>query len=262
MTIQLLQETIDTRKALLTHPIYRELTTPDKVRILMKHHVFAVWDFMCLLKKLQQLVTCVEVPWLPPANPSYARFINEIVIGEESDEDGKGGFGSHFELYIDAMNQSGADTAPIDDFLSRLSHAEDPLEALQKVAIPDSVKAFVSFNLQLVLSGKPHAIAAAFFYGREDLIPDMFSILLDELQASGTDHDRLHFYLQRHIELDGDQHGPLAENLLTSLCENDPDKQKEANQIAQEALEARIKLWDGVLEEIRANEKQAPLIQE
>jgi hypothetical protein len=219
----------------------------------MKHHVFAVWDFMSLLKKLQQSLTCVTVPWVPKPNADYARFINEIVIGEETDEDGRGGYASHFQLYLDAMKEVNADTGPIDRYLERLKSGMNPLVALEDEEIPETVAQFVNFSLELALHGEPHEVASAFFFGREDLIPDMFSVLVNELEENNMSVVRLKYYLHRHIELDGDEHGPLAERLLLSLCEDDSSKLERAEQIALRALEARIRLWDGVLAEIERN---------
>lgn len=238
------------REQLLKHPVYAQMNTPERVRVFMKHHVFAVWDFMSLLKKLQQSLTCVEVPWLPRKNPDYARFINEIVVGEETDENGEGGYISHFELYLRAMEEVGADTTPIHQYLELVRAGHDPIQALQQEYIPHTVAHFVKHSLELAMNGQPHEVAAAFFFGREDLIPDMFTTLINELEQNGTATDRLQYYLNRHIELDGDEHGPLAEKLLRSLCEDDPTKIEQADRVAQSALHARIRLWDGVLKEI------------
>lgn len=239
------------REELLKHPVYQHMDTPERVRIFMKHHVFAVWDFMSLLKKLQQSLTCVEIPWVPRKNADYARFINEIVIGEETDENGEGGYASHFELYLQAMEEVGADTEPIEKYLDLVQAGHDPIEALAQDYIPTSAAEFVKHSLDLAMNGQPHEVTSAFFFGREDLIPDMFTVLVNELEQNGTSADRLKYYLNRHIELDGDEHGPLAEKLLLSLCENDPGKMEQAEKVAQAALHTRIRLWDGVLEEIR-----------
>lgn len=241
----------DVRSELLQHPIYSQMNSAERVRVLMKHHAFAVWDFMTLLKKLQQVVTCVDVPWIPAANANYARFINEIVLGEESDEDGEGGYISHFELYIKAMRETGADSGPVERFVNRVREKVDPIVALQNIEIPATASKFVTHTLRIAMYGKPHEVAASFFYGREELIPDLFQLLLDEVESSGMKADGLKYYLKRHIELDGDEHGPLAEKLLNSLCGGDPEKIAEANAVAESSLRARIRLWDGVLEEIR-----------
>ncbi|WP_241254506.1 DUF3050 domain-containing protein [Brevibacillus sp. SYP-B805] len=235
------------REELLQHPVYRTVNTPERVRIFMQHHVFAVWDFMSLLKRLQRDLTCTDVPWVPGRHAQYARFINEIVLGEETDEDGRGGYASHFELYLEAMKECGADTVPIERFLADLQAGRDPLTALRAAEVPESVIRFVRQTLELAQNGGTHEVCAAFFFGREDIIPDMFQVLVDELNRSGQSTDRLVYYLQRHIELDGDEHGPLAERLLTALCEDSPEKQAEAARTAEQSLRARIELWNGVL---------------
>ncbi len=241
----------DVREQLLLHPIYKHLDTADRVRVLMKHHSFAVWDFMSLLKKLQQQVTSVTVPWIPRQHADYARFINEIVLGEETDEDVNGGYISHFELYLRAMDEVGADTQLIRQFVQKLVAGTNPSAALQAdERIPASVRQFVENTLQVALHGAPHEVASAFFFGREDLIPDMFQLLVDEVEASGLPTDGLKYYLRRHIELDGDEHGPLAERLLVSLCDNDEQKMMQAQEVARQSLQARIALWDGVMAEI------------
>jgi hypothetical protein len=243
----------EVREQLLQHPIYSQLNTPERVRILMKHHAFAVLDFMSLLKKLQQQVTCVSVPWVPRKHADYARFVNEIVLGEETDEDVEGGYISHFELYLRAMEEVGADTSPIQHFVQKLSIGIDPRTALQSDdRIPESVRQFVAGTMELAMHGAPHEVAAAFFFGREDLIPDMFQLLVDEVAANGLQAPGLQYYLKRHIELDGDEHGPLAERLLVSLCHGDEEKFAAAQTVARRSLQARITLWDGVLAEINA----------
>ncbi|WP_227874275.1 DUF3050 domain-containing protein [Tumebacillus algifaecis] len=236
----------EVRDSLLQHPVYQKLTSAERVRQFMEHHVFAVWDFMSLLKRLQRDLTVTTVPWMPGREAQYARFINEIVLGEETDEDGRGGYISHFDLYIEAMEEAGADTAPIRQFLARLAAGSTPAEALNAADIPQSVRQFVETTLDIALHGQSHQVAAAFFYGREDIIPDMFTHLVRELEASGKSAERLLYYLKRHIELDGDEHGPLAERLLSYLCAGDPQKEQEALATAKQCLQSRVQLWDGV----------------
>jgi hypothetical protein len=238
------------RDELLQHRIYGELNTPERVKVFMKHHVFAVWDFMSLLKRLQQSLTGITVPWMPNPHADYARFINEIVLGEETDEDGQGGYISHFELYLKAMNEVDANVEPIARYLQRLKEGVDPFEALSDQEIPNSIAHFVTHSLHTAQDGEPHEVAASFFFGREDIIPDMFGTLVQEIEKNGFSATQLKYYLHRHIELDGDEHGPLAEKLLVSLCDNNSSKIEEAEKMAQGSLQARIKLWDGVLEEI------------
>lgn len=238
------------RQQLLSHPIYQAMTSPERVRVFMKHHVFAVWDFMSLAKRLQISLTSTQIPWMPNKNAKYARFINEIILGEETDEDGKGSYASHFQLYIQAMEEVGADTHLIDKYLNQIESGVDVIQALEKIEIPSSISQFVQKNLELALHGKIHEVTSAFFFGREDLIPDMFTVLLQELNHNQQSTENLEYYLQRHIELDGDQHGPLAEKLLASLCGTNDTYWQESKEIAITALRSRIELWDGVLAEI------------
>jgi hypothetical protein len=252
MTNKSLEKLESIRTELLSHPIYKEITTPERVKIFMKHHVFAVWDFMSLLKRLQRSVTCVEVPWFPYEKPLFSRLINEIVVAEESDIDGRGGFSSHFSLYLEAMDECGADRGPFNSFLKSLKNGLDYQTALaENTAIRSSIRDFVSFNLDLAMNGEIYEVAAAFFYGREGLIPEMFKPLVDSLMETGASSERLVFYLNRHIEVDEAHHGPLAEKLLLELCQNDLTKLSRANMIGEKCLEIRMKLWDGVLEEIK-----------
>jgi hypothetical protein len=239
------------RDQLLEHDIYRILSTPERIRVFMEHHVFAVWDFMSLLKRLQQSLTCVSVPWTPERNATYARFINEIVLGEETDTDGQGGYISHFELYLTAMKEVGANSTPMMNYLHRIKGNVNPYDALQSEDIPSSVANFVRQTLNIAYEGESHEVAASFFFGREDIIPNMFTNLVTELRNNNVAAETLVYYLQRHIELDGDEHGPLSESLLNSLCENEPSKIEAAERIAHHSLQSRIQLWDGVLAEIK-----------
>lgn len=235
------------RQKLFQHPLYDSVQTADSLRLFMREHVFAVWDFMSLLKRLQQLVTCCTVPWLPPADATVSRFINEIVLGEECDEDGRGGYASHFELYLQAMDEVGADARPIRRFIAALRDGIPTEQALAEMSVLPSTREFVRSTLQLVSRGQPHEVAAAFFYGREDVIPDMFARLVKSLPQQGVPVDRLVHYLNRHIELDANDHGPLARRLVDNLCQNDPDRKQSAQRTAVQSIRARIQLWDGVL---------------
>ena len=58
--------------------------------------------------------------------------------------------------------------------------------------------------------------------------------------------DNFVYYLNRHIELDGDEHGPLAAKLLSELCGEDEANWKAAEAAARKSLAARAQLWDDV----------------
>lgn len=246
------------REALLNHRIYGEMDRFDVLRLFMEHHVFAVWDFMSLLKVLQRRLCCVEVPWVVPADPQACRFINEIVLAEESDDDGRGGFASHFELYHRSMKQCGANTAGIDGFLSDLRRGVPVETALASPTVPAAARHFVQQTFQIIDSGNLCAIASAFTYGREDLLPDVFQRIVDELNAqAGGQLEEFKYYLERHIGLDGDEHGPMATRLVHSLCGSEEASWKVAEETAVICLMARQKLWDGIYEAV--NGKGVPL---
>ena len=241
-------ETMELRQRLTGHPIYSSLNSVGNIRRFMEAHVFAVWDFMSLLKALQRTLTCVEAPWVSRDDPQLVRFINEIVLEEESDDDGRGGFTSHFELYREAMTECGADRAPIDRFVEALRAGRPWEQALADARVPPHVEQFARNTLSVALSGQVHRAAAAFFYGREELIPDMFRAVLVQMERqTNRKLDRFHYYIVRHIEVDGDSHGPLARRMMLKLCGDDPARHREAIETATAALRSRIALWDGVL---------------
>jgi DUF3050 family protein len=242
------------RTALLDHPVYTHVASVADLRRFMEDHVFAVWDFMSLLKRLQQDMTCITVPWFPADNAKAARLINDIVIGEETDVDPDGSYVSHLALYLRAMREIGAGTRQFEKFRS-LVLVGIPVEvALRRIGAPPHVQAFVAHTMALANSGSTEEVLAAFFYGREDIIPEMFRRLLDTLYGAKHNKDRMrHFiyYVDRHIELDGDSHGPMGRELLEELLANSPHRVDLARRAACSSIEARIRLWDGTLSKLR-----------
>lgn len=243
------------RHQLGNHPLYPTMSTIEDLRLFSESHVFAVWDFMSLLKALQQVLTCTAVPWLPAGSPAYRRLVNEIVLGEESDEfDGR--FLSHFELYKQAMIELGADLRPMDRFLKELSKGNRVTDALKAAGAPIEAKRFVETTFAIIGEGKPHILAAAFTFGREDVIPDMFRSLVASLSRRFPARlNTFLVYLQRHIDVDGDSHGPMALRMISELCGQDKLRWDEAAHGAEQALTARLELWDAVCNRIKFERK-------
>jgi hypothetical protein len=235
------------RRALLEHGLYGELRTLEHLAVFMEHHVFAVWDFMSLLKALQVRLTCASAPWLPKGDGRVRRLVNEIVLAEESDHLPAGGAGSHFELYLQAMREAGADTTQMEDFIRHLESGQSVTAALNQAAVPAAVGRFVRHTFEVIQRGRSHEIAAAFTYGREDLIPAMFTQLVHGLENQFPGKlATLRYYLDRHIVLDGDEHGAMGREMVDLLCDRDLRREQEATKSAVDALKSRIDLWDGI----------------
>ena len=237
------------RKNLQEHPVYQSIDSIADIRLFMEQHVFAVWDFMSLLKQLQIELTCTTTPWRPSGHPAAARLINEIVWGEESDVNRKGEAMSHFEMYLEAMNSLEASTTGINTLMKQLDSGKSIQEVLKNTTLPPSISSFLDFTFEVVETKQPHIIAAVFTFGREDLIPDMFIEIIKNIKAPlGEDLSDLIYYFERHIEMDADEHGPMALEMVSQLCEGDSLKYEEATLYSKRALELRIGLWDGILE--------------
>jgi hypothetical protein len=234
------------RDQVIAHPLYRSLTTLGSVTAFMEHHVFAVWDFMSLLKGLQQSLTCVQVPWVPSGPAGSRRLVNDIVLVEESDELGSG-FISHFELYLNGMEQAGADVSAINAFIMLLREGTPVLVALREAKVPEPAAEFVQTTWKFIDHAPLHCRAAAFAFGREDLIPDMFDQVAALNHELGDQLSTFVDYLRRHIQVDSEEHTPMAMQVLVDLCGNDDGKWAECEDTVNEALAARMKLWDGIL---------------
>jgi hypothetical protein len=234
-------ETIETiqhyQRQLTLHPVYHSFNRLEGITHFMRYHVFAVWDFMSLLKALQHRLTCVSVPWRPSGHPpEVVRLINQIVLGEESDLDQHGHPTSHFELYLKGMEEIGAPIGEMREFVS----------TLDMNLIPQGAREFVKHNLQVAQHGHIVEVAASFFYGREKLIPDMFEAIVATLKKEKVHAPTFLYYLERHIEVDGGEHGPLALRCLDHLTHNDEALKSLALSAGTRALKERQALWDYV----------------
>ncbi len=237
---------------LIEHPLYKKIKTPRQLQIFMEHHVFAVWDFMSLLTALQEKFTKTTNPWLPVGNPETRYLINEIVLAEETDINKFGKRQSHFEMYLDAMTAAGANKKKLENFLLQVNHGTDIFLIIAASKLPISIKQFLKNTFEVVYSQEPHKIAAAFTFGREGVIPAMFSSIIEKVQKNFPEEDLslFKYYFERHIELDEKEHGPMAYKMVEELCGKDLDKWTAAKHTAENSLKSRLELWNGIEAEI------------
>lgn len=255
--IQKIQQEIEPlRQEIINHKVYGVINNTDSLKVFMQYHVFAVWDFMSLLKSLQNNLTCTSVPWFPVGSADTRFLINEIVVGEESDVDQDGIRISHFELYLNAMKQANANSSMIETFIKELKQHNNLEMAFEQANVPSAAREFVRFTFQIIQTGKPHLQAATFTFGREDLIPNMFHSIINDIDKMFPDSISIFkYYLERHIEVDGGHHSHLALEMTSNLCCTDEQYWKEATESTIASLKSRIALWDGVYDEIISSSK-------
>jgi hypothetical protein len=246
------------RVKLEAHPIYAAVASLADLRVFMQHHVYSVWDFMSLIKYLQNEVAPARWPWTPGSDASVQRFINELVLEEETDITlpDQEGFTSHYMLYLAAMREVGADADTPARFV-QLAGEQGMDAAFASGLAPAPSAAFTRTTFDFIASGKPHAVAAALALGREHVIPSMFRAFLARMAVTEAQAPSFHYYLNRHVHLDEDFHAPLSLRLLAALCGDDAVKWREAEAAAEAAVNARLQFWDGVLEALPSQHDQA-----
>ena len=237
----------DFQNQLETHSVYQAVSSIEDLQLFMEHHIYSVWDFMSLVKFLQSVAAPTQVPWTPQPDGNIVRFINELVLEEECDEAfSPGGFTSHFQLYMAAMEEIGANTSNVRTFIKEVE-SQGVDKALMLDIVPKPSRIFTQQTFRFIQSGEPQQVAAALALGREHIIPSMFRAILDKIGIDEQQAPTFHYYLNRHIRLDEDFHAPLSLKLLNELCAGDPNKVESAIAAAQQAVEARINFWNGVL---------------
>jgi hypothetical protein len=248
--LRILDTTQNERDILLSHKIYSSITTIDDLHLFMENHVFAVWDFMSILKTLQKKLTCTDIPWTPKGGGTPARLLNEIVTEEETDIDIYGEYKSHFEMYYQSMNEAGANTKKIESFLTNIDSGVD--QALIKSDAPKPAANFVKTTFSMLENAPVNVVASMFTFGREEVIPNMFRSIISKIDKDFKGRlKNFIYYLDRHIGVDEDEHGPAALKMIKVLCGNDEEKWKEAAQAAKMTMNARIVFWNEILDELK-----------
>ncbi len=239
------------RQEIINHKVYAMIKDLDDLKVFMQYHIYAVWDFMSLLKTLQRNLTCTTAPWFPVGSADTRYLINEIVVGEESDVDQNGDRTSHFELYLNAMKQCGANTNQIEKFIEELKISGNMEQSFGSSDTPQEARDFVNFTFKMIESKKDFLQAAIFTFGREDLIPGMFFSIINEIHKNfPNDISIFKYYIERHIEVDGDHHSNLALQMTANLCGENEQYWAEAQEAIVQSLKSRIVLWDGIYKQL------------
>lgn len=254
-------EVVRLREEIIWHQFFRAMNSQKHLRVFMEYHVFQVWDFMILLKSIQFWINSIYTQWwenfscwFPKVPWKFSRLINEICLDEESDTE-LSDF-SHFEFYLKAMEQSGADMYFIEKSLSyvrEIKNIDQNLEWFNFFPCA-SVKEHFFFMREVsnIISDPDHLLykpLASFCIGREGLIPDFFTSIIREISAhSKINNNYFIQYLERHIELDWDEHSEKWYELLGYFLED--ENIDEALSIVIKSLELRKKVLDSMLENI------------
>jgi hypothetical protein len=249
MINEIINEINPINESLRNHSLYEKINTKQDLCFFMERHVFAVLDFMSLLNALKRNLLPSDILWTPRKNNDVARFINEITVAEESDENIDGTYISHFELYLEAMKEVGASTSLINEFVQE-AKVRGVSQALKTLDVPLSSSHFISNTFNLIEENAIHKIAASFCFGREKSIPIMFQSILDKIGIKENDAPKFHYYIKRHIEIDGEEHGPMSENLLSTICKDNTTSWTEALETAISALKARDHFWSEIESEM------------
>ena len=145
------------------------------------------------------------------------------------------------------MTQAGADRGAIDAFIAFIRQGVPVLTALKDARAPEPAAEFSTMTWGFVETAPLHCQAAAFAFGREDLIPDMFNKVVAVNRALGNKLSTFVDYLERHIQVDSEEHTPMAMQMLADLCGDDDEKWHQCEETINTALAARVRLWDGIL---------------
>lgn len=235
------------RRKLAKHRLYKSLHKVEDIQEFAEHHVFAVWGSMSLLKVLQQQLTNTKIPWSPVPNPVLARLINEMVLTEESGINEQGLAQSHFEMYVDAMQEIGADTSQIHQFVQLIYAGATVDYAMNQIKIDRKISHFIVYIFNIIKTGKTHLIAASLILSRTDIPSKIF---LEILTDTEQDAHKWKYCLTHHAEFNPGQYGTSSLELIAELCGKNKKDWQEVIEVAKHALNQKIILWNRITEMI------------
>jgi hypothetical protein len=238
--------------AVMRHPVFPLITTVPRLLCFAKIHVYAVWDFACLLRALQHSLVDSNFLWTPPANPLACRLINNLLAEEETDALPDGRYLSHFQLYLEAMQQCGADTRPIQQFILGIKQQMSLPRLLELPTLPKPAKIFIADTFKIITQSN-HTMAASLAFARGNITSGMFTKLLKHIPVKKNAKVLQGFvqYFQRHIDLDSSKHNQQSQQLLAELCGTNATKWQQAQEAAQFSLDSRLRLLDGIYAAVR-----------
>lgn len=229
------------------HSIHQHINTKQQLQMYMEHQVFAVWANMSLLNYLKEEFTKTTNPWLPIGDPELRFLINKTNLQEETAKNYFGAHQSEFEIYLDAMASTGANTENITNFLRHVSHGTDIFLIIAASKLPLCIKQFIKTVFDIISEDKPHKIAAAFVYSREGMSNLNLINSISEIEKEDkTDHKLIKYYLRLQAEKDS----APSFKILKMLCGEDMNKWRDTEIIAEIILRNQRTLMEGIEAEL------------
>lgn len=247
----ILNEIEDLKSELAAHCLYTKLQHMEDIHIFMEHHVFAVWDFMSLAKALQLHLDATQVIEKQTDNSKILGFVNGILTGGETDPNKKEIVLSHLEMYLELMDEIGANTTNIKKLIASSAAGLDIHEAMQIAQLTDEQQRILNFTQTIIATNEIHKIAVAATLVPEGMISNRFLKILKETEErDNLLVPKFKNYLNRYKAIDGNDYGLLSLEMVTHFCDSDGKKWVDILDIAMKTLSHRIYLWDAIVDEI------------
>ncbi|CAG9319831.1 unnamed protein product [Blepharisma stoltei] len=230
-----------------------KLESLPATRVYMKNFIYQAWAVISTLKALRSKLSPSTVPWYPPEDENSVRYINEILLDEETDVAGQPQqYSSHYNLFIKAMREANGFSEPMETLVTDLRQGMAWDKAFIKnkdqykhIISPSTFK-YVENEIGIAMNGDLHQIAGFFFLGREETVPDLFSGFVKSLNEKEVNAPLFKSYIQRHIDLDGDLHAPLGEKITQRVCKEDPKMWKEVYEAGKLGITDDLNFAKGV----------------
>lgn len=235
---------------LANHKLYERVNDELSLRLFMEHHVICVWSYNFLLREIHQELVGLIHPLNSQSQKEAIRLVSEMILEEELEEQQDGSLLSHFEIYLEAMQDLGANISPIVSFFDLQDSGQNWQTALKHARFPTAVSRYAR-KMNRFAQAPLHEKAAALFYEGEPFIPDTFLLRIGQL-GNTVKIGRLLDYFERHIEGLRSPGFSASGRLVEILCNNDEKMSLEAEQSAEEAMKNRVELWGYITGQLEA----------